>query len=111
MSFFHWSGVAALALLPLAAMAQQARQTGPADPNAPVPASRYVSAFRDYRAVGDEQGSPDQAWRTANEAVADQGAHAGHGAPKAGAPAAAPPATPAPTATPAPHAGHGGHRH
>lgn len=108
MSFFHWPGAAALALLPLAAMAQQAPQSGPADPDAPVPAMRYVSAFKDYRAAGDEQGSPDEAWRTANEAVADQGAHAGHGTAKAGAPAAAPPATPAPSA---PHAGHGGHRH
>ena len=108
MSFTHWSKVAALALLPLAALAQQAPQTGPADPDAPVPASRYVSAFSDYRAAADEQGSPDETWRAANQAVAGQDAHAAHGTSQAGAPAAAPLAAPAPAD---PHAGHGSHHH
>jgi len=108
MSFFHWPVVAALALLPLAALAQQAPQTGPADPDAPVPASRYVSAFSDYRAASDEQGSPDETWRTANQAVAGQDTHAGHGASQTDAPAAAPLAAPAPAG---PNAGHGSHHH
>ena len=110
MSFSYWSKAAALALLPLAAMAQQA---GPADPNAPVPASQYVSVFREYRAVPDEQGSPDETWRTANQALADQDAHAAHGAmPNTASQPAAPAAAPAVTPAPAdPHAGHGSHHH
>ncbi|WP_194711981.1 hypothetical protein [Noviherbaspirillum soli] len=113
MSFSYWPKVAALALLPLAAMAQQAQQAGPADPNASVPASQYVSAFRDYRAVADGQGSPDETWRAANQAVANQDPHAGHmaaphTASQAVAPAASPLAAPAPAD---PHAGHGSHHH
>lgn len=113
MSFSSWSMVAALALVPLAAIAQQAQQASPGDPNVPVPASRYVSTFRDYRAVPDEQGTPDETWRTVNQALASQDAHAGYMAPShaashAGAPVAAPVATPAPAD---PHAGHGSHHH
>jgi hypothetical protein len=83
MSFSHWFTVAALALLPAmlppAASAQQPlQQPDPADANAPVPASGYVSAFKNYRAAADEKASPDKVWRAANEEVQSQGEHAGH---------------------------------
>lgn len=110
MSLSYWRGAAVLALLPLAATAQQGEPAGPADPNAPVPAAQYISVFRNYRAAPDAQSTPDQAWRAANEAVAGRDAHAGHGPmPASAAGNAVPaPATPAPAN---PHAGHGGHQH
>ncbi|HEX8886164.1 MAG TPA: hypothetical protein VF797_16885, partial [Noviherbaspirillum sp.] len=72
----HWSRVFALALLPLAAMAQQGQQASPADPDATVPDSTYISAFKEYRSATDAQATPDQTWRSANEAVAGKDAHA-----------------------------------
>lgn len=108
MSLSYWSGVAALALLPLAAMAQQGRPAGPADPDAPVPAPTYLSVFTQYQPATEPRATPDQAWRTANEAVAGRDAHAGHGPM---------PATPVGDAVPSsaapadPHAGHGSHHH
>jgi hypothetical protein len=110
MSPFYWPGIAALALLPLAAIAQQGKQAGPADPDAPVPASEYISAFRNYRPATDAQATPDQTWRTANEAVAGKDAHAGHG-PMPASPAEQAVRAPAEPAPAAPHAGHGGHHH
>ncbi|MBK4734652.1 hypothetical protein [Noviherbaspirillum pedocola] len=68
-----------MALLPAVAIAQQVQQANPADPGAPVPASSYVSAFKTYQASPEEQATPDTAWRSANEEVASQGTHAGHG--------------------------------
>ena len=65
MSFPYWITVAALAMLPLAASAQQ-QQWDPADANATVPASGYVSAFKNYRPGADEKASPDELWRAAN---------------------------------------------
>lgn len=110
MSFPNWSKVAMLALLPLAAHAQQA---GPADPDVPVSAPEYISVFKNYRSPTAEQGTPDEAWRAANQTVANQDPHAGHlampdAAPRPAAPAAVPVAAPAPAD---PHAGHGGHHH
>lgn len=94
-----------LASLPFAAIAQQAPQKpDPLAATAPVPASTYASAFKDYRAVADEQATPDKAWRAANDEVGRLGGHAGH----ARGNAEAAPATPAP-AQPAPM--HHGHRH
>jgi hypothetical protein len=49
MSFPNKPRVAARELLPAAAFAQQAQESSPTDPNAPVLASGYVSAFKDYR--------------------------------------------------------------
>jgi hypothetical protein len=112
MSLSYWSGVATLALLPLAVIAQQGKQAGPADADAPVPASEYISVFKNYRPAIDAQASPDQTWRTANEAVAGKDAHAGHGLMPASRAQEAVPAPAAPKAAPAdPHAGHGGHHH
>jgi hypothetical protein len=102
----YWSRVSALALLPLAAMAQQGQQASPADPEAPVPASTYLSVFKEYRSGTDAQGTPDQAWRSANEAVAGKEAHAGHG-PMPASPEKDITRTPAAPADP--HAGHGSH--
>jgi hypothetical protein len=64
--------------------AQQSVLTGPADPQAKVPAPAYVSAFASYRPLRDEPLAP---WREINEEVARigghigmfGGAHAGHG--------------------------------
>ena len=65
MSFQYWIAVAALAMLPLAASAQQ-QQWDPADANATVPASGYLSAFKNYRPGAEEKASPDELWRAAN---------------------------------------------
>ena len=79
MSLSHWFAVATLAVAPLAAIAQQAQQqSNPADANAPVPASGYVSAFQDYRSALEEQASPDKTWRAANDEVGRLKGHAGH---------------------------------
>lgn len=68
-----------LASLPFAAIAQQAPQKpDPLSAAAAVPASTYVSAFKDYRAATDKQATPDRAWRAANDEVARLGGHAGH---------------------------------
>lgn len=72
-------GVLASALLPFAATAQQkTQQPSPLDANAPVSASTYVSAFKNYQAASDEEVSPDKAWRAANDEVGKLGGHAGH---------------------------------
>lgn len=110
MSLSYWSRVAVLALLPLAAMAQPGRQPSPSDPDAPVPASDYVSVFSTYRAASDAPPTPDQAWRTANDAVAGKDVHAGHGLMPA-SPAANAVRAPAGPAPADPHAGHSGHHH
>jgi maltooligosyltrehalose synthase len=99
MSFSSWPKVAALALLSLAAIAQQAQAADPADANAPVAPSAYISAFANYRTAAEEQATPDQVWRAANDAVREQDAHAGHAGMKA-----MDAAKPAPTADE--HAGH-----
>jgi len=95
------AALAALALLPLAALAQQGRQANPGDADAPVPATAYVSAFANYRAAADEEATPDQVWRIANQEVADAEAHSMQTPP----PATDRPAPPRPD----PHAGHGAH--
>jgi hypothetical protein len=110
MSFSSWFKVAALALLPLAAIAQQVREADPSDPNAPVPAPGYVSVFKAYRAAADGQTSPDEVWRAANGEVAHRDPHAGHGAGMAGmndTPAAAGPGA----SRPGSDAGHSSHHH
>lgn len=72
-----------LAILPLAASAQQTTQ-GTSHPHSPldagtaVSAPAYVSAFKDYQSAPDEQAAPDKVWRRANEAVGKPGSHAGH---------------------------------
>jgi hypothetical protein len=120
MSFSPWVAVAALALLPLAATAQQTQQQlDPADANASVPASGYVSAFKNYRAAVDEKAPPDEVWRAANEEVQSDGEHSG--SMQGAGPGNASPAAKANTrqgpqsaqgqAAPKadPHAGHDGH--
>ncbi len=117
MSISHWTIVAALALPPLAVTAQQTQPLlDPADANAPVQASGYVSAFKDYRTAADEKASPDKLWRAANEQVqreGEQGASMKGAAPGHAAPAANAPIPPGPQSTPGqaaptadPHAGH-----
>lgn len=92
MTLEQFLAIGVLASLPLAAIAQQAPQKAdPLSANATVPASTYVSAFKDYRAATDESATPDKAWRAANDEVARLGGHAGHV--KSDAPAQAAPAS------------------
>lgn len=79
MPFAHWITVAALAMLPLAAVAQTAnRQPEPTDPDTSVPAFIYQSAFREYRPMTDAKIPPDKTWRGANDDMQGLGGHAGH---------------------------------
>jgi len=104
MSFPHRAAVAVLAFLPLAASAQQLQQPGPADANATVPATGYVSAFENYRTTPDEKATPDQLWRAANEEITSADMHSGHMAmPGMGT---ARPALKSDAAPSDPHAGH-----
>ena len=105
MSFSFWPKAAVLALLPVAAIAQQGQATGPADANAPVPALGYVSAFTNYRILTDKPASPDALWRAANEEVGRNDPHVGHGAmPVMKAQPAAPQSS---SVQPDPHGNHG----
>lgn len=78
MSFSQWITVAAAAFLPFAATAQQVQQPNPADANAAVAETSYVSAFKNYLTTPEEPVTPDQIWRAANEQVAQGESHAGH---------------------------------
>jgi hypothetical protein len=102
MSLSFWTGLATLAW-PAAALAQQGQPAHPADADAPVPLTRYVSAFTGYKSPAGEAPLPDQVWRNANQEVANAGTAgmqmAPHGAHRPDAP------------LPDPHAGHGAHRH
>jgi hypothetical protein len=99
--------VAALALLPAAAIAQQVQQPDPGDPGIPVPAPAYVSAFDNDRSPSEDQAAPDTVWRAANEELAKRDAHAGHGGMSSGMPNDMPP----PASRPGPAASHGSHHH
>lgn len=98
MSFANWLTVAALAMLPFTAVAQQKlKEADPTDAKAAVPAPAYQSVFKNYKAAADEEASPDKTWRAANDEMAKLGGHAGHikdspGASSAPAPAQAMPA-------------------
>jgi hypothetical protein len=79
MTLKQWLAVGVLASMPYAASAQpSAQQPDPHDANATVSASGYESAFKNYQAAADEQESPNNAWRAANDEVAKLGGHAGH---------------------------------
>lgn len=97
--------VAALALLPAAALAQQLRQPDPVDPGIAVPAPGYVSAFENVRSSSADQAAPDIVWRAANDALVKEDAHAGHGG------GMTMPGMPNEAATPHPAARHGSHHH
>lgn len=75
----HCLTIGMLALLPLAAIAQQPPQKpDPMAKTAAAPALTYVSAFRNDRDATDEELTPDKAWRAANDEVARLGGHGGH---------------------------------
>ena len=79
MSSRKWLALAAWALLPLAATAQEKHS-----PIAPRTAAslggsvEYQSAFADYRAFTEEGATPDKQWRSANQEMGKLGGHAGH---------------------------------
>ncbi|MGK5056203.1 hypothetical protein ACQ4WY_04580 [Janthinobacterium sp. LB2P49] len=71
-----------LAVLPLAASAASPAASTPApsapqEAQAPVPAATYRSAFAGYRPAAEDDATPDQAWRSANEKVGKAGGHMG----------------------------------
>jgi len=67
--------VAALAVAPLAALAQKGQLPAPADPRAASPALEYRSAFEGYRAYTD----PGMAnWREVNDEAGRLNGHVGH---------------------------------
>ena len=90
MSLPPW--IAAIAMLPLFAVAQERNtQPYPDDPNIKVPPPVYQSVLRDYRPTADEEKTPDKIWRDMNEDMRKLGGHAGHikeaaGKPKDGMP-------------------------
>lgn len=70
-----------MAALPFAALAQSApAKSDPLDAKSAVTATAYQSAFADYVPAArlDNEASPDQAWRAANDKVAQSEGHAGH---------------------------------
>lgn len=70
------AGVALAA--PLAAAATPAPSAAaPQDAQAPVPAATYRSAFAGYRPAAEDDATPDQTWRAANEKVGKAGGHMG----------------------------------
>ena len=90
MSTKQWLAVAALALLPIAASAQQEQaRYNPSDANAPVKSAPYESAFNGFRAASDNQESADKVWRTPNDEMGKLGGHAGQMKPVETQPAAA----------------------
>lgn len=84
MSIKQWLSVGALALMPLAASAQQKPDPNPLDPFTPTSVVPYQSAFSAFRSLKDDGPSPDKVWRTANEEMRRLGGHVGHmkGAPE-----------------------------
>ena len=80
MSSKKWLALAAWALLPLAATAQQEHSSHTvsqpvAKGSNPV---QYQSAFEDYRPFQEEGPTPDKVWRKFNEEMEILGGHAGH---------------------------------
>jgi hypothetical protein len=79
MPLVHRTAVAVLTTLSLSAVAQQGNSpANPADPQAVVPTANYQSAFQRYRPATDEDNTPDQVWRMANDEMKRLGGHAGH---------------------------------
>jgi hypothetical protein len=78
MSSKQWLAVVAWVVVPMTATAQQKHpQFAPTDANAPITNIGYESAFKGYRASGDEEKTPDKVWRSANEEMGRLGGHAG----------------------------------
>lgn len=110
MSFSHWITVAAVAFLPLAATAQQVQQPNPTDATAAVAETSYISAFKSYITTPEETATPEQVWRAANEEVARNDPHTGHGGPGSMSGMTSQPAPQqAGSAQADPHAAHRGH--
>ncbi|KRB88948.1 hypothetical protein [Noviherbaspirillum sp. Root189] len=78
MSSKQWLAVVAWVVVPMTATAQQKQaQFAPTDANAPITSMGYESAFKGYRASGDEEKTPDKVWRSANEEMGRLGGHVG----------------------------------
>lgn len=79
MSSKKWLALAAWALLPFAATAQEKHSSAtPAPAAASARALDYQSAFSDYRSFNEEDATPDKLWRPANDEMGTLGGHAGH---------------------------------
>ncbi|UQV43262.1 hypothetical protein KIV45_14780 [Janthinobacterium lividum] len=70
------AGVASPALAASPAASTPA-PSAPQEAQAPVPAITYRSAFAGYRPAAEDDATPDQAWRSANEKVGKAGGHMG----------------------------------
>lgn len=90
--------VAALAVAPLAAPAQQAQRSARAEPRAANAAVEYRSALEGYRPYTE---SEIARWREVNDEMGRLNGHIGH------VPGSVPPRGAAATAKPPAHAGHG----
>ncbi|KAB8065023.1 hypothetical protein [Janthinobacterium violaceinigrum] len=66
--------LAASAASPAAAMPSP---SAPQEAQAAVPATTFRSAFSGYRPAADDEATPDQAWRAANDKVGKAGGHMG----------------------------------
>lgn len=79
MSSNKWLALAAWALLPVAASAQQDHSSpSPSQPAVSSSTLGYQSAFADYRPFEEDTPTPDKVWRAANEEMGVLGGHAGH---------------------------------
>ena len=78
MRFPYWLPIAAVAALPLAALAETGALPNPADASIAVNPFPYVSAFEGYRPAAEEQETPDKSWRASNDTMQRLGGHAGH---------------------------------
>lgn len=79
MSSNKWLALAAWALVPVAAIAQQDHSRySSSQPAVSGSTPGFQSAFADYRPFGDDSSTPDKVWRAANEEMGVLGGHAGH---------------------------------
>lgn len=79
MSSKKWLALAAWAILPLAAAAQEKHSSASQGSAAISGGSMgYQSAFADYRPFNEEAAMPDKLWRAANDEMGSLGGHAGH---------------------------------
>jgi hypothetical protein len=92
MSLLRWLASTALAVLPLAVIAEDkpTQHPDPANPDAVVPQPVYVSAFDGYQTYAEPEESPTKSWHAANDEIG-----------RAGSPMSDVPNTPMNTDTPA----------
>lgn len=74
-----WLALAAIALAPAAHAASGASPTtDPSQPSAPTTVFQYESVIKTYQTAPQDDATPGQTWRAANEEVGRIGGHAGY---------------------------------